>query len=271
VFTTIKKITPKPEMMSPTCHGKGGYILQNTYKRRGSHFYMDRMIQTPMSMSLLFLLLILLPILFIMIFINIISISFAKLGFSPFFAFLLLFGSLIGSFINIPLKEFESVGDVVTYKPSRQFGRLFPEPVFERKAVTTVVAANVGGAVIPVLISLYLILKFPDMFLSIVIGTVICVAVSYKCARPIPGMGIAMPVFVAPITAAVVAIVMALLFPGTVRTVIAYVCGVLGVLIGADLLNIGKIKGLGAPTASIGGAGTFDGIFLTGILAVLLV
>ncbi len=28
--------------------------------------------------------------------------------------------------------------------------------------------------------------------------------------------------------------------------------------------------GLGAPVASIGGTGTFDGIFLTGILAVLL-
>jgi uncharacterized membrane protein len=30
------------------------------------------------------------------------------------------------------------------------------------------------------------------------------------------------------------------------------------------------VQGLGAPVASIGGAGTFDGIFLTGVLAVLL-
>jgi len=30
------------------------------------------------------------------------------------------------------------------------------------------------------------------------------------------------------------------------------------------------VHGLGAPVASISGAGTFDGIFLTGILAVLL-
>ena len=51
---------------------------------------------------------------------------------------------------------------------------------------------------------------------------------------------------------------------------VAYVSGVLGTLIGADLLNLSKIKGLGAPVASIGGAGTFDGIFLTGIVAVLL-
>jgi len=52
--------------------------------------------------------------------------------------------------------------------------------------------------------------------------------------------------------------------------VVAYVSGVLGTLIGADIANLDKIRGLGAPVASIGGAGTFDGIFLTGILAVLL-
>ena len=44
----------------------------------------------------------------------------------------------------------------------------------------------------------------------------------------------------------------------------------MGVLIGADLLNLDKIQGLGAPVASIGGAGTFDGIFLTGVIAVLI-
>jgi uncharacterized membrane protein len=52
--------------------------------------------------------------------------------------------------------------------------------------------------------------------------------------------------------------------------VIAYLSGVLGTLIGADLTNLNKIADLGAPVASIGGAGTFDGVFLTGIVAVLL-
>jgi uncharacterized membrane protein len=44
----------------------------------------------------------------------------------------------------------------------------------------------------------------------------------------------------------------------------------LGTLLGADVLNLGKIQALGAPVASIGGAGTFDGIFMTGILSVLM-
>jgi uncharacterized membrane protein len=50
----------------------------------------------------------------------------------------------------------------------------------------------------------------------------------------------------------------------------AYVAGSLGTLIAADLLNLGIIHALGALIASIGGAGRFDGIFMTGILAVLL-
>jgi uncharacterized membrane protein len=51
---------------------------------------------------------------------------------------------------------------------------------------------------------------------------------------------------------------------------LAYVGGSMGTLIGADLLNLGKVQGLGAPVISIGGAGTFDGIFVTGVLAVLI-
>ena len=52
---------------------------------------------------------------------------------------------------------------------------------------------------------------------------------------------------------------------------IAYAAGTLGTLMGADVLNLGKIRDLGAPVASIGGAGTFDGVFLSGLIAVLLV
>lgn len=51
---------------------------------------------------------------------------------------------------------------------------------------------------------------------------------------------------------------------------LAYVGGTLGTLVGADLLNMHKIRRLGAPVASIGGAGTFDGVFITGFVAVLL-
>jgi uncharacterized membrane protein len=85
-------------------------------------------------------------------------------------------------------------------------------------------------------------------------------------ATPVEGVGIAVPVFVPPIVTAIVAVLLARHHAAP----LAYISGSLGTLIGADLLNLGAVQGLGAPVASIGGAGTFDGIFLTGILAVLL-
>jgi uncharacterized membrane protein len=75
-----------------------------------------------------------------------------------------------------------------------------------------------------------------------------------------------MPVFVAPLAAVAVA----LLINPEQRAPLAYIAGTLGVLVGADLLRLPDIHRLGAPFASIGGAGNFDGIFLTGIMAVLL-
>ena len=75
-----------------------------------------------------------------------------------------------------------------------------------------------------------------------------------------------MPVLVPPLLAALIALIIS---PAKAPPV-AYIAGTLGTLIGADLMNLKKITGLGAPVASIGGAGTFDGIFLTGIIAVLL-
>jgi hypothetical protein len=50
---------------------------------------------------------------------------------------------------------------------------------------------------------------------------------------------------------------------------IAYIGGSLGVLMGADLLNLGRLRSLGAPAASIGG-GTSDDIFLIEVIAAVL-
>ena len=102
--------------------------------------------------------------------------------------------------------------------------------------------------------------------LPLLTAIAIVTAVSYLISRPLPGIGIGMPVFVAPVVAALVAV---LLSPAH-SAALAYVGGTLGVLIGADLLRVKDIRRMGTPLAAIGGAGTFDGIFMTGIVAVLL-
>src|SRR5579863_7388143 len=68
----------------------------------------------------------------------------------------------------------------------------------------------------------------------------------------------------------IVALLCALVLSWRQAGPLAYIGGSMGTLIGADIMNLDKIQGLGAPVASIGGAGTFDGVFLVGIVAVLL-
>jgi uncharacterized membrane protein len=75
-----------------------------------------------------------------------------------------------------------------------------------------------------------------------------------------------MPILIAPLSAALIAVIL----NPEASPPLAYISGTMGVLIGADLLRLKDIRQLGAPFASIGGAGTFDGIFITGIVAVLL-
>jgi uncharacterized membrane protein len=132
---------------------------------------------------------------------------------------------------------------------------------------STVLAINVGGAVVPVLIALYVLIHQPEIVGPALLATAIVGLVVNRTARPIRGLGIATPMFIPPIIAALAGYVLG--GPGH-GAPIAYIGGVLGTLIGADIMNLGRLSELGAPVASIGGAGTFDGIFLTGIVAVLL-
>jgi uncharacterized membrane protein len=99
-----------------------------------------------------------------------------------------------------------------------------------------------------------------------VIGTAVVALVVNQMAEVVPGVGIVVPVLLPPLLAAGVALVLAFRRAPPV----AYVAGTMGAMIGADLLNLGRVAEMGAPMASIGGAGTFDGVFLTGILAGLL-
>jgi uncharacterized membrane protein len=171
---------------------------------------------------------------------------------------------LAGSWINLPLFKIDAgppSEEAIPMTFRRWFG--LPSAAFPGK---TVVAVNVGGCLIPLLFSGYLVVKGAAPLLPALIGVAVVATVSYVLSRPIAGVGIGMPMLVAPITAAGVALVL----DPSQSAPLAYVGGTLGVIIGADVLHLNDIRKIGAPFASIGGAGTFDGIFITGIVAVLL-
>jgi uncharacterized membrane protein len=189
--------------------------------------------------------------------------AYLSLGVSPRTAMLLLVASLIGSYFNIPIAVLPPE-QVQSDKVIEFFGMQYAVPVVENLP-GTVIAINVGGAVIPTIMSIYL-LASRQLWVLGAIATAIVAIVLHWLADPVPGVGIAVPVFFPAIVTAIVS----LLLSRTNAAPLAYIAGSMGTLIGADLTNFDKVAGLGAPVASIGGAGTFDGIFLTGILAVLL-
>ena len=177
--------------------------------------------------------------------------------------YLLLLFSLLGSYINIPIVRLPPE-QVVSDEIVKFFGAAYIVPVAEDWP-GTIIAVNLGGAVIPTLLSLYLFFK-NRLFWQGFVAVAVVAGCVYLMAQPVRGVGIAEPVFVPPLIATGVALAISRRH----GPALAYIAGSLGTLIGADLLNLGKIPGLGAPIASIGGAGTFDGIFVTGLLALLL-
>jgi uncharacterized membrane protein len=208
------------------------------------------------------LLLVGLAVLTALIQINLLAIAFDRLGLSPHAAMTLVLGALFGSTINLPLARISAEEPAEPPPPLPAWLQQLQIP-FDG---TTLIAVNVGGCIIPVGFSAYLLAHNPLPVIEVLPAIAIVSFVSYRLSRPVPRLGIAMPVLVAPFTAALTA----LLINPEHAAPLAYISGTLGVLIGADLLRLSDIRKLGAPRASIGGAGTFDGIFITGIVAALL-
>jgi uncharacterized membrane protein len=186
-----------------------------------------------------------------------------NLGVSSGVALLLLVATLVGSAINIPLAQIYAP-HITRVAVVDAFGEIYETPaIVDWRG--TVIAANVGGALIPLAMSVYLLLRFGFWGRGL-IGVAFVAFVCHAIARPEPGLGIALPALVPAVAAAVTGLVLS----RRLAAPIAYVSGSLGVLIGADLTNLDKLQTMGAAVASIGGAGTFDGVFLAGAISVLI-
>ena len=195
------------------------------------------MINAPVAAQLLLLLLLAFGVLVVVLEIRALSYAYRAIGISPRYVTAVLLFTLLGSYVNIPLIA----------------------------ARGSVVAINVGGALIPVLVSLYLYARTRRRGRMLVAIAIVAFVV-HQLATVVPGVGIAVPMLIPPLTATGVALLLAF----SEAPSVAYVAGSLGALIGADLLNLPRITAISAPVVAIGGAGTFDGVFLTGILAGLL-
>ncbi|WP_020175310.1 DUF1614 domain-containing protein [Methyloferula stellata] len=223
----------------------------------------SQMNYAPIALPFLSVLVFAFLVLVVLIQIGALRYAYRRIGLSAPAASLLLLGSLFGSYFNLPIYQLPDAqvrsGEEVIF-----FGMRYVVPVVADWP-GTIIAVNVGGAVIPTLLSLYLLAK-NQIWIRGALATLAVAVICHMMAKPVAGIGIAVPIFVPPLAAAIVSV----LLSASYAAPLAYISGSLGTLIGADLLNLDKIQGLGAPVASIGGAGTFDGIFLAGIIAVLI-
>jgi len=137
------------------------------------------------------------------------------------------------------------------------------------------VGINMGGAIIPILLSVYLALNKKLPFKKLGIGIIIVTIFAYLVTYPDPSKGIVakLPVGLLPAFVASVLSVIFLYKDFRKAAPFAYISGTLGVLIGADFLHIGELLSyqIDKPiNAIIGGANVFDMVYISGIVAVIL-
>lgn len=231
----------------------------------------NRLIYYPAGIFLMLVFGFLLMLVVSFLFLDLARTAFTKIGFTWSQALFVLLASLVGSSINIPLTRLKCKAPLVENRYIPAFGASYRASVVE--SCDTLLAINVGGALIPSLISIALIYRFPESIYYALAGIALVAVITNRVAKPVRGLGIVTPALIPPLCAALAAILMVYFWgtPHDLIFLIAYVAGTLGTLLGADIFNLGKIRDLGAPIASIGGAGTFDGVFLSGLIAVLLI
>ena len=206
--------------------------------------------------------------------VNAMETALSKLQLWPPVALLCLLGIFVGGLFNIPIRYIERDVDQMM-DPRAWYGWINQSPLLRRRSTETIIAVNVGGCVVPTLLALYELVRVLGLgryaAWAVLVVSLVNILVCFYIARPINGLGITMPGFVSPAVA--VGLSWLLLWGpeyNAIRPPVAFVAGVLGPLIGADLLHLRDFARISVGVLSIGGAGTFDGIVLSGIVAALL-
>lgn len=189
-----------------------------------------------------------------------------NIGINPLIAFTVTMTSLATSPINIMVAE-------VTYysMPFPDFIKLFP--IFIQRVDKLFIELNVGGSLIPVLISIYLILRYLVnnyyVALTFIVSLVLASLIIHQYSRIIPNVGVALPNALPVLLTLIFTLIATIVFRAN-PLAFSYSLGALSTLIGADLMNLRKVIKYMRGYVSIGGAGVFDGIYLSSLLSLIL-
>lgn len=185
-------------------------------------------------------------------------------GVEIFIAYLMTVVSLVLSCVNVCIVEIIKFKDYGVVKFP-----FFPHSLLSDRLVISI---NVGGAIIPLVISTYLILKYLlslEKIIAFLVLLVLTTYITYINSHVVPTLGVTVR-GMTPLIAVVSFSILAYTLLNINIVALSYSVGTLSALIGADILNMSKIVRSMRGLVSIGGAGVFDGIYLTGLLALLI-
>ena len=208
-----------------------------------------------------------------LVFLGFVGKAFTQLGFTWYEALAIVLLMLFGSFADIPLYTIRR--DMIRAVPG-EFSDgsaahpWAPEPVWD-----TVISLNLGGAVIPLLVSAYLLYSAMTKLETAILGPVcagivIVAIIAYVATRLVPGYGIRAPLFMPGLAAILCGLLLTGGNTGLTAGVTAFVAGTAGTLLGAGIAWLPRVKDLEMPRVSIGGAGMFGAIFLACILSAMI-
>jgi uncharacterized membrane protein len=226
----------------------------------------------PLSIIALLLLIALVILVIPLLFLGLVGAAFTRLGFSWIAALAVVLLMLMGSLVNIPLYRIKrdmvrvDTPEMPLFGTGNSFAR---QPVWE-----TVVSLNLGGAVIPLAASAYLlyrayVVEGSGILQPVAAGVIIVAIIAWLATRSIPGYGLRAPLFMP----GLVAILCGLLLTGGTglfAAVTAFVAGTAGTLLGAGIAQLPRIHDQEIPEVSIGGSGMFGAIFLACLLSAVI-
>lgn len=194
---------------------------------------------------------------------ELLGLAFHALGLSRSATYALVSASMVGSLVNVPLCRISKTRSDYWNQQWPQWDIRWPKGTFTD---STTILLNLGGGLVPVAFALYIVTHRHVPWRDLTAALALVTLISYAFSHVETGLGVVMPAMVAPLAAALAAL---WLMPENPAP-LAYVSGTLGVLLGADVLRLRQATQHDCSAVSIGGAGPLDGIFITGILAVLL-
>lgn len=226
----------------------------------------------PLSVIAIIVLIGLLILLIPLLILGIIGAAFTRLGFSWISALAVVLMMIMGSYVNIPLYHIRRDTIRVLRNDAPVNGACMPWTPLQ--VWETPVSLNLGGAVIPVGLSVYMgyrAIPLSDISLTVstCAGIFIVAGITFFLTRLVNGVGFQVPLLIPGLSALLFGIV---IFgsAGLTGAVTAFISGTLGTLIGGNIAHLFQVKNFEIPGISIGGSGTFGAVLVCCILPALI-